>query len=191
MLIPAFDRLRARSSLVTGVRRSPIGPGFWPGPRRQARWAGRGLQGQQRATGASRAPECEAPLEGPTRPTRGIRPLHRDSFMAPWREGDGLVYCWAGAVPERCCGPQAASHRRAGPVVDLKRYTVPTVMQNGGHHGRPRTAPHQQPDLQIQGHKHRPVTTIARSGRRGRTHSPSAVRRTSTSPASDSACSAR
>src|SRR6266702_1827354 len=43
------------------VRRAPIGPGLWPGPRRQARWAGRGLQGQRRAAGASRAAGREAP----------------------------------------------------------------------------------------------------------------------------------
>jgi hypothetical protein len=35
------------------VRRAPIGPGHWPGPCRQARRVGRGLQGQRRAAGAS------------------------------------------------------------------------------------------------------------------------------------------
>jgi len=34
-------------------RRAPIGPGLWPGPRHQARWAGRGLQRQRRAAGAA------------------------------------------------------------------------------------------------------------------------------------------
>jgi hypothetical protein len=28
------------------VRRASSGPGLWPGPRRQARWGGRGLRGQ-------------------------------------------------------------------------------------------------------------------------------------------------
>jgi hypothetical protein len=59
-------------------RRARFGPGLWPGPRRQARWVGRGLQ-------CSRAgPEdrfCEAvgndlrvplTLEGPTRTMRGV-----------------------------------------------------------------------------------------------------------------------
>ena len=45
------------------VRRARFGPGLWPGPRRQARWAGRGLQGQRRAEGASRAAGCGAPVE--------------------------------------------------------------------------------------------------------------------------------
>jgi len=50
------------------------GLAFWPGPRRQARWVGRGLRGQRRAAGASRAAGCKAPfrLEGPTRTMRGV-----------------------------------------------------------------------------------------------------------------------
>jgi hypothetical protein len=56
------------------VRRARSGPGLWPGPCRQARWVGRGLQGQRRAAGASRAAGCEAPLrlEEPTRTMRGV-----------------------------------------------------------------------------------------------------------------------
>jgi hypothetical protein len=56
------------------VRHARSGPGLWPGPRRQARWAGRGLRGQRRAAGASRAAGCEAPLrpEGPARTMRGV-----------------------------------------------------------------------------------------------------------------------
>ena len=47
---------------VLGFAACSVGPGLWPGPRRQARWAGRGLQGQRRAEDASRAAGCEAPL---------------------------------------------------------------------------------------------------------------------------------
>ena len=59
------------------VRRARSGPGLWPGPRRQARWAGRGLRGQRRAEGASRAAGYEAPLrlEGPARTMRGVPAL--------------------------------------------------------------------------------------------------------------------
>ena len=55
------------------------GPGLWPGPRRQARWAGRGLRGQRRAAGASRAVGCEEPLrpEGSARTMRGAPVLTR------------------------------------------------------------------------------------------------------------------
>ena len=58
-----------RSGTISEVRRARFGPGLRPGPRRQARWAGRGLRGQRRAAGASRAAGCEAPLrlEGPAR----------------------------------------------------------------------------------------------------------------------------
>jgi hypothetical protein len=56
------------------VRRARFGPGLWPGPRRQARWVGRGLRGQRRAAGASRGAGCEAPLrlEEPTQTMRGV-----------------------------------------------------------------------------------------------------------------------
>jgi hypothetical protein len=44
-----------RVLLIGGdVRRTHFGPGLWPGPRRQARWAGSRLQGQRRAEGAPR-----------------------------------------------------------------------------------------------------------------------------------------
>ena len=82
--------------LLTEVRRARFGPGLWPGPCRQARWAGRGLQGQRRAAGASRVAGCEAPLrlEGPARTMRGVpaRSLwHSPGDRRTRREGDGLV----------------------------------------------------------------------------------------------------
>jgi hypothetical protein len=49
--------------LVEKVRRARFGPGLWPGPRRQARWVGRGLQGQRRAAGASRAGGMRSTVE--------------------------------------------------------------------------------------------------------------------------------
>ena len=66
------------NSRSTEVRRAPIGPGLWPGPRRQARWVGRGLR-RSRAGPEDRF--CEAlrndlrvplTLEGPTRTMRGV-----------------------------------------------------------------------------------------------------------------------
>src|SRR5215510_2625390 len=63
------------------VRRARLGPGLWPGPRRQARWAGRGLR-RSRAGPEDRF--CEAvrndlrvplTLEGPTRIMRGVPAL--------------------------------------------------------------------------------------------------------------------
>jgi hypothetical protein len=71
------DRHRA---VFTEVRRAPTGPGLWPGPRRQARWAGRGLR-RSRAGPEDRF--CEGvrndlrvplTLEGPARTMRGIVP---------------------------------------------------------------------------------------------------------------------
>ena len=35
------------------VRRAHLGPGLWPGPRRQGRWGGRDIRGQRRAVDAS------------------------------------------------------------------------------------------------------------------------------------------
>jgi len=46
------------------VRRARFGPGLWPGPCRQARRAGGGLQGQRRAGGASRAEQSGSTLPG-------------------------------------------------------------------------------------------------------------------------------
>ena len=89
--------------LPTEVRRARFGPGLWPGPRHQARWAGRGLRGQRRAGGASRIAGCEAPLrpEGPARTMRGV--LARRLLTSPRRSaqsarGDGLVVVLAGAA---------------------------------------------------------------------------------------------
>ena len=58
---------------VDGVRRAPAGPGLWPGPPCQARWAGSGLQGRRRAGGASRTSGMRSTvrLEGPARTMRG------------------------------------------------------------------------------------------------------------------------
>ena len=65
-------------ALSAKVRRAPIGPGLWPGPRRQARWVGRGLR-RSRVGPEDRF--CEAvrndlqvplTLEGPTRTMRGV-----------------------------------------------------------------------------------------------------------------------
>jgi hypothetical protein len=97
-----------RLSLAGGykVRRVLIGPGLWPGPRRQARWAGRGLR-RSRAGPEDRF--CEAvrndlrvplTLEGPARTMRG-RPGRCDIFTASrrtWRVVVGLAVMLAGAA---------------------------------------------------------------------------------------------
>ena len=63
---------------ILEVRRARFGPGLWPGPRRQARWGGRGLW-RSRVGPEDRF--CEAvrndlrvplTLEGPTRTMRGV-----------------------------------------------------------------------------------------------------------------------
>src|SRR5437763_13229578 len=95
---------RCRCELTLEVRRAPTGPGLWPSPRRQARWVGRGLRGQRRAGGASRAAGCEAPLrlEGPTRIMHGVRPVTvtPHDFRRSWREADGPAVVLAGAAAE-------------------------------------------------------------------------------------------
>src|SRR5215472_4600726 len=72
------------------VRRAPFGPGLWPGPRRQARWAGRGLR-RSRAGPEDRF--CEAvrndlrvplTLEGPARTMRGREDVDSASALLPW-----------------------------------------------------------------------------------------------------------
>ena len=63
---------------LSEVRRARFGPGLWPGPRRQARWAGRGLR---RSRVGPEERFCEAvrnalrvplTLEGPARTMRGV-----------------------------------------------------------------------------------------------------------------------
>jgi hypothetical protein len=90
-------------SLGWDVRRARSGPGLWPGPRRQARWAGRGLQGQRRAVGASRIAGCEAPLrlEEPARTMRGVPACwlrHLHGFRRARRVDVGLTVMLAGAA---------------------------------------------------------------------------------------------
>jgi len=72
------------------VRRAPIGPALWPGPRRQARWAGRGLQRSRVGPGDR---FCEAvrndlrvplTLEGPARTMRGREDVGSASALLPW-----------------------------------------------------------------------------------------------------------
>jgi hypothetical protein len=98
------------------VRRACSGPGLWPGPRRQARWAGRGLRGQRRAAGASRVAGCEAPLrpEGPARTMRGVpaRWLCCDIFPAISAPRASLTAwpCSCGAAP----GPLRRGSAAAG-----------------------------------------------------------------------------
>jgi hypothetical protein len=94
-----------------------FGPGLWPGPRRQARWAGRGLRGQRRAAGASRAAGCEAPLrpEGPARTMRGApvsarRPRYPHGSRRIWRGLVALAVVLAGAAADTA-GTAAAGHR--------------------------------------------------------------------------------
>jgi hypothetical protein len=80
-----------RISMTTQVGGSPrvFGPGLWPGPRRQARWVGRGLR-RSRVSPEDRF--CEAvrndlrvplTLEGPTRTRRGLPALWLSPFI--WR----------------------------------------------------------------------------------------------------------
>ncbi len=63
---------------TTEARRARFGPGLWPGPCRQARRVGRGLQGQRRAAGASRASGMRSTVEAggadPGQCAAGFRP---------------------------------------------------------------------------------------------------------------------
>jgi hypothetical protein len=83
---------RHQSERAAAVRRARFGPG----PRRQARWVGRGLRGQRRAGGAPLR------LEGPTRIMRGVRPVTvtPHDFRRSWREADGPAVVLAGAAAE-------------------------------------------------------------------------------------------
>jgi hypothetical protein len=103
------------------VRRALFGPGLWPGPRRQARWAGRGLR-RSRVGPEDRF--CEAvrndlqvplTLEGPARTMRGAPSRSCDTFMAIGALGvTPSAWPWAGGRGSGIRrGPQAAGHRGA------------------------------------------------------------------------------
>ncbi len=123
------------------VCRARFGPGLGPGPRRQARWAGRGLQGQRRTAGASRAAGCEAPLrlEGPARTMRGVPRRGCDIFPAIGVSGErdrpGRGLGGRGSGIRR--GPQAAGHRGA---VRGSRRAVGLASEGRGGSCRPATA---------------------------------------------------
>jgi hypothetical protein len=81
------------------VRRVRFGPGLWPGPRRQARWAGRGsrVKGARRdATEGSALDAGGASPDNARRTGPGAVHLFRD--RRTWRDVDGLVVVLAGAA---------------------------------------------------------------------------------------------
>jgi len=101
------------------VRRARFGPGLWPGPRRQARWVGRGLQ-RSRAGPEDRF--CEAfrndlrvplTLEGAD-PDNARRSGPRRCDILPATGAIGVTltawpWCWR-ARQQDTAGPQAAGH---------------------------------------------------------------------------------
>jgi hypothetical protein len=126
--------------LIDTVGGSPCasGPGLGPGPCRQARWGGRGLQGQRRAEGASRAAGCEAPLrlEGPAWTMRGVpaRSLsHLHGSRRAWCEGDDpRPWCWrarqrdtAGTACGRSPGSPCAAAAARRTIVRRTRRKLP------------------------------------------------------------------
>ena len=136
------------------VRRARFGPGLWPGPCRQARWAGRGLR-RSRAGPADRF--CEAvrndlrvplTLEGPARTMRGVpaRLTVTSSRLsgAPGASGDGLAVVLAGAAagyggdrrrPVTGAAVRGSSPRRRARVRRTRRKLPP---RNGETPGEPR-----------------------------------------------------
>ena len=122
------------------VRRAAFGPGLRPGPRRQARWAGRGLQGQRRAAGASRssgmrstaggASPDNARRSGPVAVTSSRLPARLARGRRPGRGAGGR-----GSGIRR--GPQAAGHRAAERG---SRRAVGLASEGRGENCRPATA---------------------------------------------------
>jgi hypothetical protein len=131
------------NTVIAVCRGSPraLGPGLWPGPRRQARGAGRGsrvkglrLRSKRRAEGAPLR------LEGPARTMRGVpaRWLGRlhGSWRA-WREGDGLAVVLVGAA-----AGYGGDRRRpvTGGAVRGSRRAVGLASEGRGGSCRPATA---------------------------------------------------
>ena len=102
-----FALLERYRGFLAEVRRALIGPGLRPGPRRQARWAGRGLRRSRvgpeyRFCGAVRN-DLRVPLtlERPAQTMRGVparRLLHLHGSRRTWREHVGLAVVLAGAA---------------------------------------------------------------------------------------------
>ena len=92
---------------VAEVRRAPYGPGLWPGPRRQPRWAGRGLRRsrvgpEDRFCGAVRN-DLQVPLTtggaDPDNARRSTRWLwHSPGDRRTRRDIDGVAVVLAGAA---------------------------------------------------------------------------------------------
>jgi hypothetical protein len=153
-------------SSVLRVRRAAIGPGLWPGPRRQARWAGRGLQGQRRAAGASRAAGCGAPLrlEGPARTMRGVLPgslRHLHGSRRTRRVADRLAVVLAGAA-----AGYGGDRRRpvTGVAVRGSRRAVGLASEGRGEAAAPRRRdPQVEPVPPTAGHPGRSSPSTARA----------------------------
>ncbi len=151
------------------VRRARFGPGLWPGPRRQARWVGRGLR-RSRAGPEDRF--CEAvrndlrvplTLEGPTRTMRGVpaRCCHNSpGDRRARRESDGLAVVLAGAA-----AGYGGDRRRPVPGVPCAaaRRAVGLASEGRGESCRPATArPPGEPRPPTAGHPGRSFLSTAR-----------------------------
>ena len=117
------------------VRRARFGPGLRPGPRRQARWAGRRLQGQRRAIGASRAAGCEAPLRHPMRLSCQVALVNLLSGcggqLSADGECDGFVVVLAGDQAVVQAAEQAAEQVALGGGVPVAGVFAPVVVGAG------------------------------------------------------------
>jgi hypothetical protein len=136
----------ASSHVAAKVRRARFGPGLRPGPRRQARWVGRGLR-RSRVGPEDRF--CEAvrndlrvplTLEGPTRTMRGVPARYPVTSL--WRSAQparrhrpGRGAGGRGSGIRR--GPQAAGHRGA---VRGSRRAAGLASEGRGESCRPATA---------------------------------------------------
>jgi len=134
--LPRYAGRTTMTVIHSAARR--FGPGLWPGPRRQAHWAGRGLQGQRRAAGASRASGMQSTVEaGGASPdnARQVRPGRCDIFTVPGAPGATVTawpWCWrarqrdtAGTAGGRSPGCRARQSPRRRACVRRTRRKLP------------------------------------------------------------------
>ena len=149
-----LGRTGSGKHLTPEVRRAPIGPGLWPGPRRQGRRVGRPPESRPARGAVAAGAQLPGGRKGGPGPSRGASPRWR---AAAW-------------LKMGCLRPSSSLNTCKGVIVDIIvtiTDRMPAWRRNGGcRHGcRGRRGAWTRPGGNAAGHWPRPARRDSRSAR--------------------------